>query len=381
MTARREKGNKGWLARVFHDPWRKLFALAMAVGLWFFLDSQVTDTEALTVRLDLVNVNEALQNVPDVPTLDVQVPLANYTLIRFEDSTEPGQHVHAAELHFKGAKHLMRRLKEEAPSFYVPPPQAKLQGKSPTFEIDVTKIMCKKPDFEGLLTDMKPSLITVSLAQKRTSKPILPTVERIDFIGFTPDSDLDKRLKLDEIRFEPVGDIRLSGSYEMVEKAEALQKLFVIDLSSFANLKEGEIKVALQLAESTAKDGVQMTPHLMTAIIPVSPLFKTFTLKKVPVMVNTQLIGKPDAAFVAEPDHVDVVIRAIRDLEAELSNAEQANALENWAKTHVLVLATPRDADALEVLAPALLFIDRGYVQNSDYKVDPIAPITVKPAK
>ncbi|MFN9704387.1 MAG: hypothetical protein ACK595_06135, partial [Planctomycetota bacterium] len=77
----------GWLGALFADPWRKLAAIALATGLWFFVDSRINQRLQRTLPLAFVSQQQAVGKPTGV--LAVALPTDRVVGVRFLDGERP----------------------------------------------------------------------------------------------------------------------------------------------------------------------------------------------------------------------------------------------------------------------------------------------------
>jgi hypothetical protein len=372
MSARRENGI-GLVRRLAHDPWRKLIALLLAIGLWYYLDGKVTDRLPLDVRLELVDRQSASDSRSDA-TLDIYVPRGEFTLLGFHDSVAQRK-IDAVKLHFEGSKNLIQRVKDERPRMRVRPSDVDLQGNQPTIHIDISKIEPVQRDFAGLLKDMEPGLITVRLERNATSPLVFPSAELLMINHPTGDGDLLARVNVDKVRFEP-DNLQLYGTQSAIDTALKEKKLFEVELADPIGTNQTEIKSQLRLRGPVKDLGVRMRPPVVTAIFPVTQKWQEVLLRGVPVYLHTERTGRPASEFSIEPEHVDVRIHVRGPLEPELASAD----LDDWIKSNVLALASLRESPRPgDVITPVVRFLDTRWREDTDYKIVTVENVIVNP--
>ena len=103
MSARRRRKRRGLLGAIIADPYRKLAAIALAIGLWYYLDNQVHEPREVPVTLTAKGVIPP----PGGPRhkLDVQLGTEDYFGERFLAGDEE---LSTVVLHLRGPKSTVR---------------------------------------------------------------------------------------------------------------------------------------------------------------------------------------------------------------------------------------------------------------------------------
>ncbi len=166
------------------DPYRKLIAVGFAVGLWFFLDSQVTTTDQMYLGLDSVEdtrEDEWLLSIPNPDSLWVKVPPARWTVRGFQNALT-GERILGVTLDFSGPNHVIDRIREEELLFIATnsagndDPDLQQQG---GFEFTVDDVRAPR-DFQAPIQGMSPERVKVML-EYNMDESILLTTDRIVF--------------------------------------------------------------------------------------------------------------------------------------------------------------------------------------------------------
>ena len=132
--------------------------IGLAVLLWLYLDSQITDTKDLEFRLRVTDPTESAQHdLSAGVTLALQLPRDQFTLVEFRDGLE-NQVISSVALTFRGPRHLINRLEENL-GFTVTPTSEDLRKIENYFEFDARMIRARNPEFQSLLTGMTPRLV------------------------------------------------------------------------------------------------------------------------------------------------------------------------------------------------------------------------------
>lgn len=86
-----KRRSRGVLSALVADPYRKLAAIGLAIGLWFFIDSQITGTTSRTVPLVTVGAAGTVEAAGTSlgSRLAVVLPTDRVIGLRFMDGTEP----------------------------------------------------------------------------------------------------------------------------------------------------------------------------------------------------------------------------------------------------------------------------------------------------
>lgn len=254
------------LRRVFVNDWRrKLVALALAFGLWWYVDGLLAHDRGLSLRL--VVVGERI--TPETGTLALRVP-DGWTLVE----PRPGASI---QIWLRGSRSSLENFTgRQFAAYYEIPSGASGRG-GPDLMASV-----RPEDFEWLrLEEARQLLAGVAGAQvfdfrmERVQQRALPLGHHLlDLRGATaPEYEVmpwDARFELTQAT--------LAGPQRVVEEAFAEHERAAADLDRPASLFEPlqldgtvrrDVSVALRLAEAWLARGLALEPEWVRATIPV----------------------------------------------------------------------------------------------------------------
>jgi diadenylate cyclase len=362
---------------LFADPWRKLIATGLALLLWLYLNSQVTDQRGLEFQLRAVDVAaQPVAATGQKVSLDVVLPLSAFTVRGFHDHINNEQ-IAVVDLEFEGPQHLIDRLEENA-GFRVTPTADELRRNDKSFEFDVGQVQSLNPEFQRLLKRMEPRRIRVELERNRQEERSL-TLELLMFQLPPADRfpDLAPRLETASATFEPP-KVTLFGSDEALQRALQSKKPFLVDLKGLASIPPGdEIRAKLTLAPELAD--LRLDTDTPIVVLKLAPQYQIFELS-VPVEVYVpEQDGSAVRHYVAEPNPAPIRLRASGKLEGDLA-LKKPDDLKQWASENLLLLAVTRpgaDPNDQQV-QPLLVFLKPGFKEGPDYRLDQAPVVKVR---
>ncbi len=382
-TARGE--GKSLVRRLTADPWRKLVAASLAVGLWFWLDAQINVSTWRECRLRLVDRGRGSIVEPSLgPVLDILVPRREFSAVAFLDPTNGDRPIESVSLKFEGPKALIKKLDADERAMMEPTPA---QLDPPVFEFDQGSLTFDNDAFADALVSMMPERVKVVLARNRSRDLRLSH----DYVFIRPpDPSLDQtftaRLDPKSARFDPE-TITLRGTesgLKELDKAlhEATELLFELDFTSQAKTTQREVKAELRLRPKWQELGIAVEQTPVEVVIPLRPEFKPFELE-VPGQLVTSSTRFSPADFEPLGD-VKVTLKAASPLDVELDIMDEQE-LRAWARRNLVVLVVlpetaTLDRDVNNLQGQLVFFGDDSPQTGADYQVE-IAPLTVKPKK
>jgi hypothetical protein len=365
-----DKRRRGLLHSLFlADPLRKLIAVGLAVGLWYYLDSQVSDTGELDLSLMAVEAD----NEPDTTGSDgdpndlyVYVPPARWTVRGFENALT-GQPILGVTLEFSGSKHLISRLREEHPRFRAHDPGVEDLEQQGGFEFSVENIRVAS-DFQSLIDRMTPSRVKVVLKINSFDQVAL-TPDRVEFMF--PSGVGAGQLNVEQAVFSH-GQITVFGPEEDLAALLRDPKPFEVSLAERAPDQFGG---NLVLREEF--DDFTMEPRNPMVSIPLQREPEFFDLRAPVVVDDRALPEERRGRYVAKEPTEDVRLAASGELEAILTS-KTAQRQQEWADEflRVYVRLRPGFTGTPDTQGGVLWVMDPG-IDRQDYGQSPDWPVTI----
>lgn len=360
------KEPKSLLARAFADPWRKLVSLLLAIGLWFYLDAQVTKEDSLVLPIRPVDFESTGGQAGTPGTLELRISLRTFTIHGFED--EAGKSIDSVTLDFKGPSHVIRRLADD-PSFSVTPTEQDLALVDGSWSFDKSRVRAANELLQGHLTAMHPPRVKV-LLERNAVREVRLTPDNVTVVP--PPVELERdflaRVEVDRARFFPETVI-LRGTTSALSRISPESPLFRADLSAFANTTQSEIRVTLRPLDELVRAGIRTDPRTIHVTYPVRPQYLRFELQ-VPVLLSLE--GTPFSAEQWEPPEPQkIVLWAAGPLEAELSNKTTAE-LREWAKANAVIVARLAEPTELKTQTTHTRFLlyNETWREGRDYRAE-----------
>lgn len=377
----RRLGRGSRLENLLADPWRKLAAIGLAVLLWLYLDSQITDTKDLEFRLRVTDPTESAQHdLSAGVTLALQLPRDQFTLVEFRDGLE-NQVISSVALTFRGPRHLINRLEENL-GFTVTPTSEDLRKIENYFEFDARMIRARNPEFQSLLTGMTPRLVHAVVGRnEQRAVTVTPDLVDVKPPATTVDPDFAARWNRKNVEFVP-SFVTLSGPERALRRALEGRELFVVDLSAVSSGTQDELQAIARLKPSLAEQGITMSPDLISTWR-LRPSFKIYTIESVPVLPNlTELDEQERALLVIEPQAVPVALKVNSSLRAEIDLLlSQGRTLQEWLRGRLFVYAPiPKDANLEQsvVVQPMVFMTDQTLRKGIDWDATVDGSVTVR---
>lgn len=105
------RGKHRFLQALIADPYRKLASVALAIGLWYFIDTQISQDYPVTAALRHVNQSARSPGVTTPGnTLEVLLPTSKVAVLGFVDP-KTQERINEVRLVFSGPKYLIDNLK------------------------------------------------------------------------------------------------------------------------------------------------------------------------------------------------------------------------------------------------------------------------------
>lgn len=354
------------IRRTFADPWRKLVSLLLAVGLWFYLDAQVTKEDSLVLPIRPVDFEATGGQAGTPGTLELRISLRTFTIHGFED--DAGNSIDSVTLDFKGPSHVIRRLADD-PSFSVTPTEQDLSVIDGSWSFDKSRVRAANELLQGHLTAMHPQRVKV-LLERNAVREVRLTSDNVTILP--PPVELERdflaRVEIERARFFPE-TVVLRGTTSALSRVSPESPLFRADLSAFANTTQAEIRVTLQPLDQLVRDGIRTDPRTIHVTYPVRPQYLRFELE-VPVLLSLE--GTPFTMEQWEaPPPQNVVLWAAGPLEAELSNKNSAE-LREWAKANAVIVARLAEPGELKTQTTHTRFLlyNETWREGRDYRAE-----------
>jgi hypothetical protein len=343
------------------DPLRKLLALALAIPLWIFLDSQVTKQVVV-----LLSLRPERQGVAGSAGASLELRLGNepYTVRGFRDAVTE-QEVNHVRIVFAGAKHVVETLQDD-PVAYVRVTPGSVNPQTDLFEFDKNDIRSDDPNLRNALQEMTPRRVAVLLERSESHDVMLTH----DMLSVLPQGELAERVRLEQATFSPA-QVRVSGPRARVEafrSREGKGKLFAVDLSGFAGSDRSEATQQIRVVEEFSD--LRIEPSRVTVSMPLDPRFETFEINA-PVWVDTLTRANVDLSHYEIEQTKLIRIRASNQLAGQLSRYSQKQR-DDWARSAVrLFTEIPAGWDGTATLLPATpLIVLPGLRRGKDYRFE-----------
>lgn len=338
MADNRRKHSR-WAA-VVADPYRKLAAIALAVGLWFYLDTQVS--QRIDVDFTLQAVNQAARTAPEPEvgkTLQVNLPLGVVSVRGFVNpATE--RTLPEVKIWFSGPKYVVESLLGAQMVLSVGPFQDRKWDEIEVLEFSAADIRRTDRLLQSVTLEMDPPRVRINL-ERNVTKTFTLKADLVE-LQFRPGDEerLRQRLRMDRTEFTR-DVLTVRGPKSRVdgfpERGRSPFRALVEPINS-------ERQVAGAIAINSG-DAALVLDAQTTITIPLIPRHSEFTVE-LPIRVDDlslpeRLRGRyrPD-----EPTKL-VKIKASGELESKLLGIGDPEERLRWARQHLrlAVWIPPRD--------------------------------------
>jgi hypothetical protein len=325
---RAERG--GILGLLFGDFWRKLFALALATGLWLYLDSQVSLPGSLEVELTPVSLDTD-PSAARSQEMSLRLDLARYSVLGFQDADAPSTSVERVTITVRGPRRLVTELLE-APRFSVPVEPIERDGQ-PVFEFALADVRASEARYEGLLRSMTPSRVRIELA-RNTSASIALQRSRIRVIAPPNEPGLAERIVWDDLKVTP-SVVTIRGPENTVRAIQTSERALFEFRPNATTPDQRSVSAPLQLAAEFSQ--VTVSPDTVAMDVPLRTAGRVTKLNAVPIV----LAGEHASRFELAETTLDLEILAYGQLETELALHLVDDQLRTWIAANCLVIAFP----------------------------------------
>jgi hypothetical protein len=369
----RKSGRAALVESLVADPWRKLAAIGLAVVLWLYLDSQVTERIELELRPRATDPVESSfpADASAGVTLHVLLPRQRFTVKEFRDIVT-GQKIEQIRLAFQGPKAQIARLEEDTAGFTIAPDPGELDRIQDYFEFDERRVRARNPEFQKYLVGMTPRVVR-AIVETRKSLQVVLDPERI--MELLPDPNVDssfaQRFQETAVTFKPTS-VTLSGpEARLDEVVQSKQPLFEADLSRFARTTDSQVTLNLNLRPKLVEAGIEMHPWAPEATWRLVP---SYTKEQVEVLVQLDALAVPEplrAQIAYAPKSMPITLSIGPNLRAAIDAFTAASGtLEDWARQNLrLRVVVPADFNQNgEVIQPVLILLDERFKRSQDWE-------------
>lgn len=352
-SGRRSKsaGRSLWSA-LTADPVRKLAAVALGIGLWYFLDRQITDVHEVDMQLGVVAIGEK-PSQDGISELAVSLPTDRVAATGFVDQST-NQPVESVKITFRGPKNTIETLRDESLKLTVSLPNVEWDTvDGADFNARDIATSTHRALFDGTVKiDMAPPRIRIHVV--RVSEERLQLSPEWIELSFGGDEQLKARIRPETIEFQPKV-IKLSGRREAHEAFRARQGERPLRAVLTARANERRVSAPIQLRPEFRQLGLELGEPCSVSV-ELRPVMDVYALT-LPVLVDdrslpAELQGqyRPDTPF------KEVRVKVGGALRSRLVGFDDESR-RRWARDHLRLLVWIRpleDGAAYPQKFPAL---------------------------
>ena len=377
MSARRRRKRRGLIGAIVADPYRKLAAIALAIGLWYYLDNQVHEEQKVTVVLTTPGI-ERQDSIKH--ELTVQLGNDQYVGRRFVAGDEPRRTV---DLYLRGPKAKVRDVLgsspggQDAEKLEFP---VRIDGRSLTGDVDVVEFtdvnIQRLSNLQGLeITKMEPARVRLEVYRKVARALLL----ELDLVEIQADEKLRARFLPGKERFAPP-EVNLVGSATTINrffdqlKTEGFRP-FLANLSETAGEPSATGKVELGLGPDS---DLRLEQEAVNLSIPLSAQGQELSLNvELPLIIDDKALPEQwRGKYHARDDRdgkrlVATKVNFYGPLRDELRNRDpeyQQQWVEDYLRLYVALPPLPegREPDADYPALARLLLNPQTVTRNPD---------------
>ncbi len=317
---------RGFFGALVADPYRKLAALALAVGLWFFINAQITNAHSLWISLVAVGTQRAASEGGD--RLAVVLPTDLVVPKRFMDADRP---IDRVEVVLSGPRFLIDRIKKEKNPLNLEITKFRTLDDWQTrtsIEFTAADIRGERA-LQDLDIELRPSRIRLEV--QRVDEDRLPlSLEVVDL----QEDQLGKRLRRETAGFSPE-TARILGPASGIEQWKARGgKRLRATIKSVGN--ERQVSASLELVGG-AELGLRLAeiPVLTMQVLPQTRVFEL----ELPIVVDDLALA-PEQRGQYQPEARSRIVRilaggALTSTLVSLSEDSDKRRLPEWAAANL----------------------------------------------
>jgi hypothetical protein len=330
MRSIEKRQTRRWLA-AFHDPYRKLAAIVLAIGLWFLINLQIEDSKTLTMRLVVVDQQRTTR--PNTHQVSVELPLGLIVGRKFLDGDTV---IETVKVELSGPRGRIETIDKEPIDLQVrglltnerTKSDAASQGFVEFTKADIQRTLQLSKDIRIELSPARIRLQVESI--KNYPLELSPSV--IDL--HVDDPDLAKRLRLDTATFSHQTAVILGPASEL-EKINRSPGAKLLHAWLKGAASERQITTVVDLAAEHKDLGLRLeeTPSMTIPLLPYTEMFEL----EVPILIDdlalpVALQGKyrPDPEARTKTVRVKAGGRLLAYL-TSLRDGPDKNQLRAWA--------------------------------------------------
>lgn len=323
-----KRRTRGLFAALVSDPYRKLVAIGLAIGLWFLINSQIQGSVEMTATL-----NWAGAGAPSEPwkgnRLVVLLPTDRVVGLRFMDGDKPQDHV---KVLLSGPRYRIDALSSDNLDLQI----TSFTGLdwSTRRDVEFTASDIRR-DLQGVTIELEPSRIRLEV-ERLDKWPIKLGFDYVELVE-PQDSQFGERLRRDLAEFSPP-EATILGT------ASAIQKIRGPGLKPLRARVTGasssrQVSARIELAAPKELD--LRLAEIPSVTIPVLPDTTPFDVE-LPLVID-DLALPPEQRGIYEPEVRTKLVRILAggDLRSKLvalGEGGETARRQNWAKNNLRLL-------------------------------------------
>ncbi|HEX5051337.1 MAG TPA: hypothetical protein VFZ65_06165 [Planctomycetota bacterium] len=318
---------RGFFAMVVADPYRKLVAIGLAIGLWFFINNQITQDKDRTLPLICVGSQRIAGEGLD--RLAIVLPTDRVVGLKFLDGE---QEIDKVDVVLSGPRFRIDQIADEPLDLQITSFLTLDWSTRTSIEFTAADIR-RDRSLQDVRITLKPSRIKL-LVEKITD---LPVPLSLNIVELQDDPQLGSRLRRETVEFAPPVPRILGPASSIDQWRKRGGKQFRATFRAVGN--ERQVSASLEMIGGDEL-GLRVEPRPVVTI-QLLPQTRDFTLE-LPIFVD-DLALPPELRGKYRPETATRIVRiqAGGELRAKLVNfSEQPDKskLQEWASANLRLL-------------------------------------------
>jgi diadenylate cyclase len=327
--------------RLSADPVRKLLAIALGVGLWFLLDSQITSVYAPALQLGTIASGETMPHDDGVNQLFVMLPPDRIKRGFLDLNANP---IDRVTISFRGPKSTIESLRTEGLKLGVALPNiAWDKVESADFTVDDVQRTHRVFNDGSVTMTMDPPRVRI-LVVGISSETVQVSADKIE-LSYGADDRLKARVREETFDFVPKF-AHVVGPEQALQAFLAKKNEKLLRAQMVARQGERQLVAAVSLQPDFEQLGLRLKEPVSLSV-QLRPVMETFTLNLPVLVVDHTLPRDLRGQYQPETPTIETKVRAGGALLSRLKTFEDGPRAQ-WAKTNMFLMVwiQPREDDS-----------------------------------
>lgn len=316
---------------IFNDPWRKLASLALALLLWYWLDSRATLETTYSTVVDFNDSSNLTNNV-----IRVELPTDDYRFKGLVDGDNGAPLVGGkAQLTLSGATSVVKAVENQL--IYTVRAASKdvvFQGGEYFLTVRLGDLHHQKAEFDGIKNGLSPRTIRVILAKNERINVALGNGKKVAIEWDDP----KQRRRKKKMSFSPTA-VEIFGPLEQLRGIEK-KEVFLVKIRA-AEIQDNQVTKVLELRKEIAAKGFQIgRGQSVSVVIDFHPPWEEYDLASVPVVVDMHAMPPADQnKYTWLPERLNLTLKVAGALHSELASLGGQKKVDRvWTADHARLM-------------------------------------------